>query len=148
MRLPELKITRTGLFILVVLFILTFSALWIRVLPLLTLNTDILNIVAMDDPMYNLRQTEQMLAHFPQYAWFEAMTLFPTGQAIPWGPLFIWLSSAMCIITGASTRSEIIEVSLWLPPILGALMVPAMFVLVRKAWDWKAGIFAAGLIAV
>ena len=148
MRLPELKITRTGLFILVVLFILTFSALWIRVLPLLTLNTDILNIVAMDDPMFNLRQTEQMLAHFPQYAWFEAMTLFPTGQAIPWGPLFIWLSSVMCIIAGASTRSEIIGVALWLPPILGALMVPAMFVLVRKAWDWKAGILAAGLIAV
>ena len=148
MRLPELKITRTGLFILVVLFILTFFTLWIRVLPLLTLNTDILNIVAMDDPMYNLRQTEQMLAHFPHYAWFEAMTLFPTGQTIHWGPLFIWLTSIMCLVAGASTRTEIIGVSLWLPPILAALMVPLMFLLVRKIWDWKAGLIASVFISV
>jgi len=132
-----------------ILFVLFLVTLYIRVLPLLNLGSaDILNIVAMDDPMYNLRQTELMLAHFPRYAWFEAMTLFPTGQTVPWGPLFIWLSSAMCLVAGASTRPEIIGVALWLPPTLGALMVPAMFVLVRKAWNWKAGILAAALIAV
>ena len=148
MRVSDIKITRKCLFVLAVLFIFTLFSLWIRALPLLALDGDVLNIVAMDDPMYNLRQTEQMLVNFPRYAWFEAMTLFPAGQNVPWGPLFTWLTSTMCVIAGASTRTEIAEVSLWLPPILGALMVPVMFVLVRKAWDWEAGMCAAALIAV
>ncbi len=132
--------------ILVILFVIV---LYIRALPLLNLgSTDILNIVGSDDPLYNLRQTELMLQHFPSYAWFEALTLFPTGQTVPWGPLTIWLTSAICLIAGASTRAEIIHAALWLPPILAALIVPLMFLLGRKIWNWKVGLLAAVFIAV
>ena len=89
-----------------------------------------------------------MLANFPGYSWFEPMTLFPTGQTVPWGPLFTYICSVVCLVAGASTRTEIIEAALWVPPILAALMVPVIFVLVRKIWDWKAGLIAAALIAV
>lgn len=131
-----------------ILLVLFLVMLYIRVLPLLNLGTaDILNIVASDDPLYNLRQTEQVIANFPSYAWFEVMTLFPTGQNVPWGPLMIWLTSSLSIITGASTRNEIIGAALWVPPILAAFMVPVTFLLVRKIWDWKAGIIAAVFIA-
>ncbi len=135
--------------IIVVLFILALFALWIRVLPLFGPGaTDILNLVGSDDPLYNLRQIELMLANFPGYSWFEPMTLFPTGQTVPWGPLFTYICSVVCLVAGASTRTEIIETALWVPPILAALMVPVIFVLVRKIWDWKAGLIAAALIAV
>src|SRR5690606_31286493 len=129
-----------------VLFFLSLIALWIRVLPLLTLNTDILNIVAADDPMYSLRQVEQMMASYPSYTWFEVMSLYPVGQDIPWGPLFTWITTTIVMISGAATRSEIISVALWVPPLLAAVMVPVMFVLVRKLADWKAGLCGAFLI--
>ena len=45
-------------------------ALWLRLLPMLTMgNTDVLSLVASDDPLYNLRQVEQILANFPNYGW-------------------------------------------------------------------------------
>ena len=147
MQLSELKIKKTDLIILSILFILALFTLWIRVLPLLNLNTDILNIVGSDDPLYNLRQIEQVMHNYPHYGWFEAMTLFPTGQTVPWGPMFVWICSTFCLVAGASTRPEIIAAALWVPPILGALMVPLVFLLTRKVWDWKAGLFGAFLIA-
>jgi len=132
--------------ILLILFVLV---LYLRALPLLNLgSTDILNIVGSDDPLYNLRQTEQMLRNYPAYASFDAMTLFPTGQTVPWGPLLIWLTATLSLIAGASTRSEIIGVALWVPPILAACMVPVTFTLVQKVWNWKAGILGAVFIAV
>jgi oligosaccharyl transferase (archaeosortase A-associated) len=135
--------------IIILLVLLTVLSLWVRVIPLFGPQAaDILNIVAMDDPIYNLRQIELMLANFPGYGWFEPMTLFPTGQTVPWGPLFTFICSMVCLAAGASTRTEIIQTALWVAPILGALMVPVLFVLVRKIWDWKAGLIAAVLIAV
>jgi len=60
----DLKNRRTQLIIgLVVLF--SVFALWLRLIPMLTMgNTDILSMVASDDPLYNLRQVEQILANF------------------------------------------------------------------------------------
>ncbi|HQA80016.1 MAG TPA: oligosaccharyl transferase, archaeosortase A system-associated, partial [Methanoregulaceae archaeon] len=146
--LAKMKDKRT-IFVAAILIVLFFLVLYIRALPLINLGTtDVLNIVGSDDPLYNLRQIEQILANFPGYSWFEAMTLFPTGQTVPWGPLFTFICSVVCLIAGATTRTEIIEAALWVPPILGALMVPVVFILVRKIWDWKAGLFAAALIAV
>ncbi|MCU0630920.1 MAG: oligosaccharyl transferase, archaeosortase A system-associated [Methanoregulaceae archaeon] len=129
--------------------VLTAFVLWIRLLPLLQAgNVDILYLAGSDDPLYNLRQIEQMMRNFPGYGWYEAMTLFPTGQTVHWGPLFIIISSAFTMLMGAVNRPEIIKYALMVPPIMAALMVPLVFLLVRKISDWKCAIFASGLIAV
>ncbi len=131
------------------LAVLTGFVLWLRLLPLLQAgNVDILFLAGSDDPLYNLRQIEQMTRNFPLYGWFDAMTLYPTGQSVHWGPLFIIISSAFVMLAGASTRPEIIKFSLMVPPIMAALMVPLVFLLVRKISDWKCAIFASGLVAV
>jgi dolichyl-diphosphooligosaccharide--protein glycosyltransferase len=137
--------------LIIIAFLVVFAilSLWIRVLPLYGGGAaDILNIVGSDDPLYHLRQIEQMLQNYPGYGWFEAMTLFPTGQTIHWGPLFTWICATVCLVAGASARTEIIQAALWVPPVLAALMVPVGFFLVRKVWNWKAGLIAAALIAV
>ncbi|MGB4052377.1 MAG: STT3 domain-containing protein, partial [Methanoculleus sp.] len=100
------------------------------------------------DPWYNLRQVEQVVANFPNYAWFDAMTLHPTGDVVYWGPLFIQIISALCILAGAATRPEIMVVASWVPPLMGAAMVPVTYLLARKIADTKTGLIAAGLIAV
>ncbi|MCQ8893334.1 MAG: oligosaccharyl transferase, archaeosortase A system-associated [Methanolinea sp.] len=135
--------------IVILLALMALFMVWIRVLPSAALgSTDILNLVGSDDPMYNLRQVEQMNVNFPAYNWFEAMTLYPNGQVIHWGPLFIWILSGLCLALGATTRPEIISVSLLVPPAMAALMVPVMFLLGRKISGTATGLFSAFFIAV
>ncbi len=127
----------------------TIFAFWIRMIPAMQIGgQDILSFVGSDDPLYNLRQVELMLANFPTYAWWEPMTLFPYGTDLYWGPLTTYVAATLCLITGAATRPEIIFASLTVPPLMGAAMVPVMYLLGRRLSDWKGGLVAAGLIAV
>jgi len=131
------------------LAMLTAFVLWLRLLPLFHAgNVDIMFLAGSDDPLYNLRQIEQMTRNFPGYGWFEAMTLYPTGQLVHWGPLFTIISTSFVMIAGASTRPEIIKYALMVPPIMAAAMVPLVFLLVRKISDWKCAIFASGFVAI
>lgn len=124
-------------------------ALWLRLLPMLvTPTTDVMNMVAMDDPFYNLRQVELMLHQFPGYAWFDPMTLYPTGSPIYWGPLFPTLIAFGCIITGASTRPEIISMALLVTPLMAAATVVVMYYVGKIFGDWKTGILASGFTAI
>ena len=144
----ELKNRQTQLVIgLVILF--SIFALWLRLLPLFNMgNIDVLNMVASDDPLYNLRQVEQILANFPNYAWYDPMSLFPTGTTIYWGPLFPTIIAIVCLITGASTRPEIISTGLLIPPVMGMLMVAIMYFVGKTCGDWKTGLLASGFTAV
>jgi dolichyl-diphosphooligosaccharide--protein glycosyltransferase len=141
------KYKNYGIAVLVLVFAL--FALWIRLIPMLNMgNTDILEMVAMDDPLYNLRQVEVMLAQFPGYAWFEPMTLYPTGTTIYWGPLFPTIIAIFCLVTGAATRPEIIPVALLIPPLLAAVTVVVMYFTGRVFGDWKTGVLASGFTAI
>ena len=131
------------------IIIFSLFALWLRLIPMFNLgNTDILNIVGSDDPLYNLRQVEQILANFPSYNWFDVMTLYPSGSTIYWGPLFPTLIAVLCLITGAATRPEIIATGLLVPPLMATLLVPIMYFVGKTCGDWKTGILASGFTAV
>jgi dolichyl-phosphooligosaccharide-protein glycotransferase len=124
-------------------------ALWLRLIPMLTMgNADVLTLVASDDPLYNFRQVEQILANFPNYGWFDAMSLYPYGTSIYWGPLFPTVIAICCLITGAATRSEIISVGLLIPPLMAAVIVATMYFVGKTCGDWKTGILASGFTAV
>jgi dolichyl-phosphooligosaccharide-protein glycotransferase len=148
MNFQELKNPKIYLpIILVSVFVLL--ALWLRLLPMFTMGTvDPLVMVASDDPMYNLRQTEQILANFPSYAWYDPMSLFPIGTSIYWGPLFPMILAISCIIAGAATRPEIISTSLLVAPIIGSITVAVMYFVGKSCGDWKTGIVTAGFTAV
>ena len=105
-------INRRNLFIIgIVAFFVLFST-WIRLIPMLLSggHTDILLMVGSDDPLYNLRQVEQLLANHFTYTWFDPMTQYPVGSMVYWGPLFIYISGFACFIAGATTRPEIIGI--------------------------------------
>jgi dolichyl-diphosphooligosaccharide--protein glycosyltransferase len=121
-------------------------ALWLRLLPMLNMgNTEVLMLVASDDPLYNLRQVEQILANFPDYGWFDAMTRYPTGTSIYWGPLFPTIIATFCLIAGAATRPEIISVGLVIPPLMAAATVAIMYFVGKTCGDWKTGVLASVL---
>jgi dolichyl-diphosphooligosaccharide--protein glycosyltransferase len=124
-------------------------ALWLRLLPMLNMgNTEVLMLVASDDPLYNLRQVEQILANFPDYGWFDAMTRYPTGTSIYWGPLFPTIIATFCLIAGAATRPEIISVGLVIPPLMAAATVAIMYFVGKTCGDWKTGVLASGFTAI
>lgn len=128
----------------------TLFALWLRLLPMFATSpgTDLLTMVAPDDPLYNLRQAEMMLENNLQYAWFDPMTLYPFGSNIYWGPLFPMIIALFCMITGATTRPEIIGIALLVGPLLGAATVALMYFVGKTCGDWKTGILASGFLAI
>jgi dolichyl-diphosphooligosaccharide--protein glycosyltransferase len=76
------------------------------------------------------------------------MTAYPTGKMIDWGPLYPFIAATLCLITGASTRTEIVFTAGWIAPLLAMFMVPLMYQLGKTFGNWKTGIIAAGLISV
>ncbi|HWQ66241.1 MAG TPA: oligosaccharyl transferase, archaeosortase A system-associated [Methanospirillum sp.] len=147
MNLQFLRQPRSLLIGAAILIITVFSFI-IRTIPAFSGNPDVMANVGMDDPTYHLRQIEQMMANFPQYAWFDPMTYYPLGQPMHWGPLFTLICTTVCILAGATTRPEIVSVSLFIPCVMGALLVPITYLLVWKIADWKAGLLAAFFIAI
>jgi dolichyl-phosphooligosaccharide-protein glycotransferase len=140
---------RTNQIIIVLLVVFSIISLWLRLLPMFNMgNTDILSMVASDDPLYNLRQVEQIMANYPNYAWYDPMTLFPTGSVIYWGPLFPTLIATVALMLGATTRPEVIAIGLIIPPIMGMLMIPVMYFIGKIAGDWKTGLLTAGFTTI
>ncbi|WP_342679517.1 oligosaccharyl transferase, archaeosortase A system-associated [Methanofollis sp. UBA420] len=131
---------------LIVLF--SLCALWIRLIPMAGLTAggevDLQGI----DPWYNMRQVEALAANGLAYQWFDPMTLYPTGDVVHWGPLFPTIIAALTILVGATTRPEIMFVGAIVPPLMGAAMVPLVYLLGRRLSDWKTGLLAAGFTAV
>ena len=134
-----------------VLALLVISALfmfWLRIIPLLNLgNGDVFSLVQPDDPIYALRQIDLTLANFPNYAWFDPMTQFPVGTTVYWGPLLTYLCSCAAILVHATTPTQIITVSLFIPVLESVVMVFVMYWLGKTVADWKTGLFAAFMIA-
>jgi dolichyl-phosphooligosaccharide-protein glycotransferase len=140
---------RTTQLVIGLLILFSIISLWMRLLPMFGMgNVDILSMVASDDPLYNLRQVEQILVNYPYYAWYDPMTLFPVGSVIYWGELFPLIIATICLLAGVTTRPEIISIGLLVPPIMGMLMVPVMYFIGKIAGDWKTGVLAAGFTAI
>ncbi|HJK01937.1 MAG TPA: oligosaccharyl transferase, archaeosortase A system-associated [Methanocorpusculum sp.] len=130
---------------LVLLF--TLLAFWIRILPF----SDLVgsgDMIAGPDAWYNLRLIEVALANDFGFLHFEPMTLYPTGQDIVWGPLFTWISAVVVALSGAVTRSEIIDAAGWVPALMGAAMVPIMYWFGSQIGNWKTGLASALFIAI
>jgi dolichyl-diphosphooligosaccharide--protein glycosyltransferase len=111
-------------------------------------NTDPLSMVASDDPLYNLRQVELLVTNHLNYSWFDPLTFYPNGSNVYWGPLFPTIIAICCLITGATTRPEIISVGLLVPPLMAAAVTVIMYFVGKSCGDWKTGLLSSGFAAV
>ncbi|QSZ67278.1 oligosaccharyl transferase, archaeosortase A system-associated [Methanofollis aquaemaris] len=125
----------------------TVLALWVRLIPMagLTASGEV-NLLG-NDAWYNFRQVELLVANGLAYAWFDPMTLYPTGDTIHWGPLFTTIAAVFTILTGASTPPEMAVAASMIPAFMGAAMVPLVYLIGRRLADWKSGLFAAAFMA-
>jgi oligosaccharyl transferase (archaeosortase A-associated) len=132
--------------LLLLLFIAVAVA--IRMLPAASLVIDGQVRLISTDPWFVMRQIDQVIHNFPNYAWFDPMTAFPDGKTISWGPLFPVSAAAFCLLFGATARPESAYVASIFPVVLAALMVPVIYLTGRVLRDKWTGLIAAGLIAV
>lgn len=120
----------------------------LRMIPALFITPDGFLLNSGADVWYTLRQVDVMVAHFPQYNWFDPMTAYPQGKTIDWGPLYPFLAAVAALITGATTRTEIINTAGWIAPVMATLLVPVTYLLGKLIWSRIAGLVAAGLVSV
>ncbi|HDR73057.1 MAG TPA: oligosaccharyl transferase, archaeosortase A system-associated [Methanoculleus sp.] len=136
------------IFIAALILIFSCIALWARLLPQDTIVMENWVNLLGNDPWYTLRQLEASLAHFPAYPWFDPMTEYPTGNTIHWGPLFTTIIGAICLLSGAVARADVMYIASLVPPLMGMAMVPLMYFIGKKVADWKTGLLASAFIAV
>lgn len=132
----------------VLLILLCCCSFFLRIIPLLSLQGDIFDTIDPYDSLYLLRQVELMLANFPYYNFFEPMTFFPLGQTIHWGPVLPFIVAIACLAAGASTSQEIASIAVLVPPLLGILLIPLVYLVGVRLHNRLCGIIAALFIAV
>ncbi len=134
-----------------VLIVICAVALFFRVyFPQGTVYRDGIAYFKENDPWYHFRLVENLLRHFPNRIAFDPYTYFPYGQSVFFAPLFdLILGLAIIIISFGHPTPEIIQtVSLYFPAVLGALVVFPVYLIGKELFNRKAGLIAAGLIAI
>ncbi len=103
-----------------------------------------------NDPWYHMRLVENLVQHFPHRISFDAYTLYPYGQNVPFAPYFDLLLGFVIWVVGVGHPSlETVEtVAAYFPAVLGALVVVPVYFIGKELFSRTAGLIAAGLIAV
>ena len=112
MQIPAIPEKYRKFFVPAFLLIFIIVSLALRGIPALSTPANGFIPTYDSDTWYTLRQVEVMVHSFPQYDWFDAMTAFPTGKVIDWGPLYPLLAAVFCIATGAVARTPLINMSM------------------------------------
>ncbi|MCK5602865.1 glycosyltransferase family 39 protein, partial [Candidatus Pacearchaeota archaeon] len=109
---------------------------------------------AMDDSVFHMRLVENTIQFFPHRIFFDAFTMYPSGNSLHWGPLFdqtiAFLALAGGLITNGGTPSQsmIDTIGAFYPAVLGALVVFPVYFIGKELLDEKAGLLGAFLIAI
>jgi asparagine N-glycosylation enzyme membrane subunit Stt3 len=101
------------------------------------------------DAYYHLRRIAWSIAKFPAVLETDSYINFPEGAKPIWTPVFDWLAAAALRATPAAGDEAALErTAAWLPPLLGALCVVALYALARRHFGTPVAIAAGALLAV
>jgi dolichyl-diphosphooligosaccharide--protein glycosyltransferase len=103
-----------------------------------------------NDPWYHMRVVTAILHNYPHTLWFDAFTLFPTGQKMVFAPLFDWvLASLIYILTlGNPTTHQMEVIGAYFPAILGTLVVIPTYYVGKWVFNRNVGLLSAFLVAI
>jgi dolichyl-phosphooligosaccharide-protein glycotransferase len=100
------------------------------------------------DAWYHVRLVENQVRNYPWRVTVDPYAALG-GQFVPIAPLFDTLTStAVVMLHGRdATPREVERVAAFVPPVLGALTVVAVWALARRMFDGRAALIAAALLA-
>jgi len=122
--------------------------IWIRSFTALLIDLPHYGTFYSPDIWYNFRQIELMVHNYPVYNWFDPMTAYPSGKSIDWGPFLPFVIATLAILTGMTSRTDMMYLASWVIPVFAVMMIPVTYFIGKILWDWKVGIIASGLLAV
>lgn len=125
-------------------------ALAVRALPFRSVFANERVYLFGNDAYYHLRRIAWSVARFPAVLEFDPFINFPDGARPIWTPVFDW-----CVALAALpfVRADVLagdlhaleRLAAWIPPVLGALTVVALYGVARRHFD-EATALLAGLI--
>jgi len=129
------------------LFTLAFA---VRALPWRSVLADERVYFFGSDAYYHLRRIAWSVARFPAVLEFDPFINFPDGARPIWTPLFDWCVALVALPFAradvlAGNLDSLERTSVWVPPILGAATVVALYGVARRHFDAPTAI-AAGLV--
>ncbi len=101
------------------------------------------------DAYYHLRRIAYSIAKFPAVLETDSYINFPEGAKPIWTPVFDWLVAVALWATPAAASDAAMErAAAWVPPLLGALCVLALYALARRHFGAPVATSAGALLAV
>jgi len=101
------------------------------------------------DPWYHMMLAISTALNL-QRPWFDPMTNFPYGTAIPYGPFNSWGIAILSLIAGLGHPSihMIDTIGAFFPAVLGALLVIPVYFIGREFGGKRCGLISALIVAV
>ncbi|VVB90262.1 Dolichyl-monophosphooligosaccharide--protein glycotransferase AglB [uncultured archaeon] len=105
---------------------------------------------ASDDAVFQMRLVENTLNNFPHRLFYDAFTVYPTGTAIHWGPLWTQMIATLSLIAGLGSYNmqTVNAIAAYFPAVMGALVVFPVYYIGKLLYNRSAGLLAAFMIAV
>jgi oligosaccharyl transferase (archaeosortase A-associated) len=105
---------------------------------------------ASDDAVFQMRLVENTLNNFPHRIFYDAFTVYPTGSAIHWGPLWTQMIATISLIAGLGSYNmqTVNAIAAYFPGVLGALVVFPVYFIGKMLYNRSVGLLAAFVIAI
>lgn len=82
-----------------------------------------------DDPPYHLMRTQALLTGTLDPAALDPRVAWPRGATACWPTGFAHLLAGVARVAGVIEREDVARVTAWVPPVLGALLIPLTYLL-------------------
>lgn len=101
------------------------------------------------DAWFHVRVVENLVHHFPHRMGIDPYSGIGPAEGLATGPFYDWVLGGIAWLAGAGHPSEglLLWIAAWYPAVLGALIVPVVFLLGRRMFGATAGVCAAAVIA-
>ncbi len=102
-----------------------------------------------NDAYYHMRRVFYSLANFPDALAFDRYVNFPDGARIIWPPFFdTVLATLLLPFYRPGQEGQVERLAIWIPPLLGALTILALFYLARRLFGDAVAIASASLLSI
>jgi len=128
------------------LFVFAFA---VRALPFQSVLIDGRPLFFGADVYYHMRRIVYSIVHFPAALGFDPYINFPDGGRAIWTPFFDWaIAASLRPLWGPLTPTQLERIAIWVPPLLGAATVVALYFLARRHFGSAVASIAGAVLAV
>ena len=102
------------------------------------------------DAWYHMHLVDNLVHNFPQLTSFDPYTHFPDGKSALFHPLTDWLvaGTAQLVGQGAPSQHVVDIVGVFLPPILGTLIILPVYFIGKALFNRWVGLLSAALVVL